>query len=113
MCGLNTGLYLKLSQDPVLVTGLQVCTANDFPERDPLTVTLEGSNESGTALTVGTSWYLIYNGTTGLQSNPGRGICGTVQSFNNSIQFKSYRFLVSGKRAMSNCVQYSELQLFN
>jgi len=113
MCGLNTGFYLELLQGQVLVTALQVCTANDFPERDPLTVTLEGSNQSGTALTVGTSWSLIYSGNTGLPSNPGRGICGTVQSFNNSIQYKSYRFLVSGKRDMSNSVQYSELQLFN
>ncbi|UJR16596.1 hypothetical protein I4U23_003496 [Adineta vaga] len=111
-CGLNTGFYLELLQGHVLVTGFRICTADDYPERDPLIISLEGSNQSGIALTLGSSWSLIYSGNSGLLSNPGRGICGLVQWFNNSIQYRSYRFLVSSKRGTSNSVQYADVQLF-
>ncbi|CAF1363214.1 unnamed protein product [Adineta steineri] len=111
-CGLDTGFYLELKPGASLVTGLQICTAEDFPERDPLTVSLEGSNQSGSNLTFGWSWTLIYNGPSGLQTDPGRRTCGIMQLTNNSIQYKSYRFLVSRKRGSLNGVQYSELQLF-
>ncbi len=112
-CGLNTGFYLELRQGALLVTGLQICTGDDSPERDPFQVSLEGSNASGTALTLGTSWTLIYRGNSGLEPDPSRDACGLVQSFGNSIQYKSYRFLVSAKRGWASSVQYSELQLFN
>ncbi|CAF4134679.1 unnamed protein product, partial [Adineta steineri] len=111
-CGLDTGFYLELKRGVALVTGLQICTGSDFPERDPLTVSLEGSNQSGASLTLGSSWTLIYNGPSGLQTNLGRLTCGIMQLMNNSIQYKSYRFLVSSKRGASNSVQYSELKLF-
>ena len=112
LCGLNTGLYLELQRGSSLVTGIQFCTANDSPECDPLVVSVEGSNLSGTNLTLGTSWSLIYNGTSGLGTDPGRSSCGSIQSINNSVQYKSYRFLVFGKRSTSNSVQYSEVRLF-
>ncbi|CAF1062948.1 unnamed protein product [Adineta ricciae] len=112
LCGLNTGLYLELQRGSSLVTGIQSCTANDSLESDPLIVSLEGSNLSGTNLTLGISWSLIYNGTSGLGTDPGRSSCGSIQSINNSVQYKSYRFLVFGKRSMSNSVQYSEVRLF-
>ncbi|CAF1034057.1 unnamed protein product [Adineta steineri] len=111
-CGLDTGFYLELKRGASLVTGLQICTANDFPERDPLTVSMEGSNQSGASLNLGSSWTLIYNGPSGLQTNPGRLTCGIMQLMNNSIQYKSYRFLVSSKRGYGNSVQYSEVKLF-
>ncbi|CAF0988775.1 unnamed protein product [Adineta steineri] len=110
-CGSDTGFYLELKRGASLVTGLQICTGEDFEERDPLTVSLEGSNQSGTALTLGSSWTLIYNGTSGLEKEPDRLTCGIVQPTNNSIQYKSYRFLVSSKRGFQNSVQYSELKL--
>ncbi len=114
ICGLSTGFYLELQQGALLVTGLRLCTGNDFPERDPFRVSLEGSNQSGTALTLGKSWTPIYEGNSGLETDPGRNDCGIVQSFSNSIRYKSYRFLVVFKRTWSsNSVQYSELQLFN
>ncbi|CAF1063598.1 unnamed protein product [Adineta steineri] len=85
-CGSNTGFYLELKRGASLVTGLQICTANDFPERDPLTMSLEGSNQSESKLTLGSSWALIYNGDSGLKTNPGRHTCGIVQQFNNTIR---------------------------
>ncbi|CAF1193181.1 unnamed protein product [Adineta steineri] len=111
-CGLDTGFYLELKRGAAVVTGLQICTADDFPERDPLTISLEGSNQSGAALTLGSSWALIYNGDSGLETDTDRFTCGNVQQINNSIQYKSYRFLVSSKRGPGSSVQYSELKLF-
>ncbi|CAF1026951.1 unnamed protein product [Adineta steineri] len=112
ICGLNTGLYLELQRGLSLIIGLQMCTGNDYPERDPFIISLEGSNLSGTVLNLGTSWTLIYNGPSGLQTDPGRSTCGRFQSINNTIQYKSYRFLVSAKRSISNSVQYSEVHLY-
>ncbi|CAF3697369.1 unnamed protein product [Adineta steineri] len=111
-CGLHTGFYLELKGNASLVTRLQICTADDFPARDPLTVSLEGSNHSGSNLTLGSSWALIYNGSSGLEDDPGRRTCGIIQLINNSIQYTSYRFLVSSKRSSESSVQYSELKLF-
>ncbi|UJR20289.1 hypothetical protein I4U23_023420 [Adineta vaga] len=111
-CGLNTGVYFELLQS-LVIKRLQICTGDDFPERDPFIVSLEGSNQTGTSLILGSSWSLIYNGTSGLQTDPGRRLCGVLQSFNNSISYKSYRFLVSDKRAAYNNVQYSELYLYD
>ncbi|CAF1277908.1 unnamed protein product [Adineta steineri] len=111
-CGLNTGFYMILKRGASLVTGLQICTADDYPQRDPLKVSLEGSNQSVLNLTLGSSWTLIYNGDSGLNTDPGRQTCGMIQRFNNIIPYKSYRFLVSSKRGLENSVQYSELKLF-
>ncbi|CAF1193146.1 unnamed protein product [Adineta steineri] len=85
-CGLDTGFYLELKRSAAVVTGLQVCTANDYPERDPLTMSLEGSNQSGSNLTLGSSWTLIYNGDSGIETDTDRLTCGIVQQINNSIQ---------------------------
>jgi hypothetical protein len=111
-CGVDTGLYLTLERDASLVLGLQVCTAGDYVERDPLTVTLEGSNQTGIELTLGTSWTLIYRGASGLLLDLCRKDCGEIQYFPNSIWYTSYRFLIDSKRMTENSVQYSELQLF-
>jgi len=111
-CGLNTGFYLELQRGASLVTGLQICTADDHLDRDPILVTLEGSNQSGTALTLGSSWNLIYSGISGLQTDPGRNHCGIVQLFNNTIQYQSYRFLALSNRGSEDSIQYSEVRLF-
>ncbi|CAF1613047.1 unnamed protein product, partial [Adineta ricciae] len=69
----------------------------------------EGSNQSAANLTLGSSWTLIYNGASGLATYPGPNSGGSIQQTNNTISYKSYRFLVSGKRSTSNSVLYSEL----
>lgn len=111
-CGSQTGLYFELKRGTSLVTGLQICTGDDYPGRDPILVTLEGSNRSGTDLLVGSSWSLIYLGDSGLKSDPGRQRCGTIQIFPNSNSYKSYRFLILSVRQVLSCAQYSELQLY-
>ncbi|CAF1486566.1 unnamed protein product [Rotaria sp. Silwood1] len=111
-CGLNTGLYLTLQRGATLVVGLQLSTGNDYPQRDPLMITLEGSNQSGINLTLGSSWTLIYSGTSGLATDPGRKKPGSIVFFSNSLQYTSYRFLIAASRAPDCSVQYSELKLF-
>ncbi|CAF0880727.1 unnamed protein product [Adineta steineri] len=110
-CGINTGLYITPQSGAFLITGLRFCTGNDYPERDPLTVSVEGSNHT-LALTFGTSWTLIYNGTTGLDVDPGRATCGVTQLFlNNPNSYLSYRILLSSKRGIDYVLQYSEIEL--
>lgn len=113
ICGLNTGFYRTLQRGPSLIIGLQVCTANSKPLRDPITITFEGSNESPSALNLGSSWILIYRGVSGLTTDPGRYSCGIPQYFHeNSIRYKSYRFLVTSKRGHESSVQYSDVVFF-
>ncbi|CAF0843464.1 unnamed protein product [Adineta steineri] len=110
-CGVNTGLYITPQSGASLITGLRFCTGNDYPERDPLTVSVEGSNHTS-ALTFGTSWTVIYNGTTGLDVDPGRATCGVTQLFlNNPNSYLSYRILLSSKRGIDYVLQYSEIEL--
>jgi hypothetical protein len=112
-CGLNTGFYVTPHQGASTIAGLQFCTGNDNPPRDPLTMTLEGSNQTSSALTLGSSWTLIYSGSTGLTVDPGRGALGVKQLFpNNVISYLSYRILITSKRSSDIVVQYSEVMLF-
>lgn len=110
-CGLNTGLYVTHTGNLSLVIGLRFCTGNDAPTRDPMNVTLEGSDASGSNLELGSSWTLLYQGSGGLEVDPGRASCGGIISFSNTLRFNSYRFLVTSKRGQDNSMQFSELKL--
>ena len=110
-CGLRTGFYITPIQSDSLATGFRLCTAGDFPNRDPMNITLEGSNENGTDLALGSSWTLIYQGASGLAANPGRFKCGNRVFFSNTQTFSSYRLLITAKRGTDNSIQFSELIL--
>lgn len=111
-CGEATGLYLTPQQGPSLLLSFQFCTGNDYPDHDPLTITVEGSSQSSSFLTLGSSWTLIYNGSTGLQLISSRNVYDTIQSVsNNSIRYSSYRILVTSKRGNEFATQYSEVKL--
>ena len=110
-CGARTGFYLELERGTTLVIGLRICTG-DSEDHDPTIVSLEGSNSTEENLINGSSWTLLYNGSSGLDVDPGREKCGPMQHFNNERQYKSYRFLVSRRRNDSDCVQYSEVELY-
>lgn len=112
-CGTKTGFYVTLQGGAVVVHSFRFCTGNDFPERDPMTLTVEGSNSTGAALNLGSSWTLLYNGLSGLSIDPGRNSLGqTVAIPSNTVAYLSYRILISSKRAANYVCQYSELQLF-
>ena len=109
--GIGTGFYIITSLGkPSILTQFRIATGNDHPDRDPLVVSIEGSN--GGNLTEGASWTLIYNGSTGLETNPGRGIFGTLQLVPNTKAFTCYRLLTLVKRSIENDVQYSEVEFY-
>ncbi|CAF2888153.1 unnamed protein product [Rotaria sp. Silwood2] len=109
-CGVNTGFYVTPQQGPLLVIGLKICTSSNLSARDPMTITFEGSNQPASALHIGSSWTLLYNGSSGLSTDPGRLTCGVSQLFNNnSIWYASYRFLVTSKRGADASTWYSEV----
>jgi hypothetical protein len=96
-----------------VLTGVDFSTGNDAPERDPLTITIEGTNSPNAASTLNSSWTLIYNGVTGLAMDPGRNAFGSQVSFPNQQSFTSYRVLVQSVRngAIANSFQFQEIQL--
>ncbi|CAF1629100.1 unnamed protein product [Rotaria sordida] len=113
--GINTGFYVTptISNASVAI-GLLFATAADSPSRDPITVTLEGTNATGTtALDLGSSWTLIYSGSTGISSStdPGRQTYVSQQNFSNTIAFESYRLLITSKRGTANSAQYAEAHI--
>lgn len=114
--GINSGFYVTPTiSNATVVCSLRFATGNDDPQRDPITVTIEGTNAiSNSTLTLGSSWTLIYNGSTGIYitEDPGRKKYGTQKYFSNTKVFSSYRLLVTWQRNNSDSVQYSEIQLF-
>jgi hypothetical protein len=108
----NTGFYVTPSKDASIVQAIQFATGNDAPGRDPLLITLEGSNSSGD-LTLGSAWTSIYSGTAGLDTDPGRSAWGTAVTIANTSVFKSYRLLVASTRDTSGYYlsQYAEARL--
>ena len=111
-CGTNTGFCITFLQGPTLLLAIQFTTANDWAERDPLRITIEGSNANSSALIRGTSWSLISAMPTGLDVNPGPKADGMPQCTpNNTIWYTSYRILITSKRGYANSVQYSEVKL--
>ena len=113
LCGVNTGFYLTLNDGPFTLAGFYVGTENVDTARDPLTCTIEGSNAAGGSLPTGSSWTLIYNGSTGIDPDPGRNVYGALQRISiASPPFKSYRFLVTSVRGYTTCTSYTELVMF-
>ena len=108
----NTGVVVSPAL-PSVVTGLRLTTANDAPERDPLTYTLEGTNE-GTPQGANVVWALIASGNTGLQAVFARRAQGPMVGFANTIAYNSYRLLFPTVRdsAAANSMQLSEIELF-
>ena len=110
-CGIDTGLSVVPNQGATLLLAIQFTTNIDTPASDPLNITIEGSNETFSALMFGKSWSLIYSGSTGLDKDPGRSMKGAVQCFNNTFWYTAYRILVTSKRDISDSIQYAEVRL--
>ena len=111
--GLNTGFYVTLAS-AAQVTAIQFATANDNAVRDPLTITVEGSNATGSDLLTGTNWTALYSGVSGLAAlgDGGRQQYGVIEGFSNTTAYTSYRVLVVSKRGELDSTQYSEVELF-
>ena len=111
----GVGLITTLAANgpSAVVNGIRFSTANDSPERDPLTVVLEGTNSANATTTLNSTWTTLYNGVSGLAIDPGRNTAGPTVTFVNALPFSSYRLLVSGVRNQNtaNSLQFSEVEL--
>ncbi|CAF4148415.1 unnamed protein product [Adineta steineri] len=113
-CGQNTGLYATAQDGAFILSGFRIAAGHLNRYRDPLLITIEGSNLAGLTLTLGSSWTLIYSGTSGLSIDPGRNAFGQTQVIaNNNLAFASYRILIIRKHGYDTCVGISEIQLLN
>ena len=70
-----------------------------MPYRDPLTITIEGSNDSNANSEKALDFTLLYEGPSGLKDDPGRNSWGEVINFKNKVGFKTFRILVTATRA--------------
>ena len=104
--GNGTGFFVTPNAGISLANGVLFATGGDYPERDPLTMTLEGTN--ATNLNSSSIWTLLYTGSTGLETTLARQANGTIRTFPNSLTFKSYRLLIITQRDIQDSVQYSE-----
>ncbi|HTD68705.1 MAG TPA: hypothetical protein VK846_19465, partial [Candidatus Limnocylindria bacterium] len=111
----NIGVIVQ-STGSVLVSSFRLVTANDAPERDPLTISIEGTTASDpTTAAGGATWTQLYSGPSGLATDPGRVTQGPAISFaNNSPAFNTYRVLMTTIRnaTTANSMQIAEIQLF-
>ncbi|CAF1946360.1 unnamed protein product [Rotaria magnacalcarata] len=108
--GLGTGFYMTVAQCQPVLLGFQFGHAYNLSEREPLTVTVEGTNCVNLLSCL--SWTLLYTGSTGLDIQVNSSQYGKYQSISNSVIYNSYRFLTTSKRNSSNFISYSEVQLF-
>lgn len=111
--GVNAGVYLTVPEISFILKGFRIVRGQYSTARDPTRLTIEGSNQIGSALTLGASWTLIYNGTTGLDINPGNFQPGIRQDLlSNTLAFSSYRFLMTVPRASTTCIEYAEIEMY-
>ena len=91
------------------MTRLDFGTANDAPERDPLTFTLEGTN--GDPLTG--IFTLIASGSTGFDIDPGRQTGVISSTFPRAGAFTSYRLIFPSVRnsATADSMQIGEVAI--
>ncbi len=104
------GFVVTPSVGVTWVTGLAMQSANDAPERDPLSVTLEGSNDDTIADFNSGTWELIYKNEA-VPVYTARFETKTF-SFDNFKPYKHYRWTIL-KTATDNscCMQIAEVQL--
>jgi hypothetical protein len=111
-----SGFVVTPSVGPTLVTGIAILSANDAPDRDPKSITLEGSNDdtiadfnSGNwteivAITDIPAWTAVFPGADRYQTQ--------TFYFDNYKPYKHYRWTVLKTQGPSTCcMQVAEVQL--
>ncbi|CAF0723338.1 unnamed protein product [Adineta steineri] len=113
--GVGTGfVIIPQSGNFSVLQAFQFGTGDDNPTRDPITITIEGSqSNNSTYLLLGSAWSLIYYGWTGINLNndPGRTVYGDLQTISQASAYRAYRILIASQRGSDDCVQYSEVRL--
>jgi hypothetical protein len=113
----NSGVIVTPAAGAKAVTALQITTANDFPERDPASYQIYGTNAtivSGeNSQGAGETWTLIASGNLTLPAD--RFTAGDVVTFENATAYTSYKvvFPTVKDAPLANGMQISGLQLFD
>lgn len=110
--GVNTGLVIE-AEKPLSAGAIQFVSAPDMPSRDPMKITLEGSNSKDAMNEGFGGWTPIYSGSSGLEAaDMPRQTAGKIASFKPSKPFKYFRLLVTQVRGdQADGVQYSEFRI--
>ncbi|CAF1646187.1 unnamed protein product [Didymodactylos carnosus] len=110
--GIGTGFVVILSKGLSVLTGVQFATGSNVAAKDPLTISIEGSNAT-TPIEKETQWQLIYEGSSGCgaQQDIGRQTYCAVQYIQTNVSCTSYRILIQSQRGVATNVQYSEAHL--
>ncbi|MBN2506720.1 MAG: immunoglobulin domain-containing protein [Verrucomicrobia bacterium] len=108
---LNAGFTLVPRAGATVVAGLRLTTANDWPERDPMTFILEGTTGSPTA----GPWIPIASGSTELAGVTARLTPGPTVSFANADAYTAYRIVFPTIRSpfVANCMQVAEVEFLD
>lgn len=119
---LNTGL-IETPGGSSTLSGIRFTTANDSPNRDPLTFSVYGSNTvtttgaeaAGTTFDSAAFTPIVLNQTTGLTVDPGRLTQGAVQPIVNATAYNTYLVVFPTVRdaATANSMQIADAILFN
>ncbi|MCY2952648.1 MAG: hypothetical protein NTU53_11855 [Planctomycetota bacterium] len=111
----NVGFIVVPAFGPSKLTSLQMATANDSANRDPMTISIEGTAGpfSDYLGVFNTTWTPIYTGPSGIEVDPGRSTWGTELPIAPSGFFSYYRVLVTTIRdaGTANSTQFSEFKL--
>ena len=110
VAGLNTGFYATVAQCSPVLVGFLLGNAHPNSDREPTSVTIEGSNCG--VLSTCTNWSLLYTGSSGLDSALNSLSYGDYRTVTNSVPYSNYRFLVTGKRMSSFFVTYGEVKFY-
>lgn len=109
---LNSGFIVTPGVGPTVVTGFTMTTANDLDARDPVSWELHGTLDTIVTENHGRgdreNWNLIASGTLELPAE--RLTPGTPVTFEHSIPYTSYRFVVRTVKGAANSTQFSEIQ---
>lgn len=108
---LFTGIIVDASNDINPVTGLQLVTGNDAPDRDPASFSIYGTNVSQS--TTFSDYTPIVLDRTILETDPGRRAESSLITFPNTTVFDSYMVVFPTVRnaAGANSMQVSEIRL--
>lgn len=93
---------VDLGGNAMAASSIEITTANDFEERDPMNFEIFGSTD-------GTTFTSIASGTIACDYN--RYYSRTF-SFSNTAMFGYYRILLSNQCGFGNSIQISEVQLY-
>jgi alpha-L-fucosidase 2 len=110
--GANAGFVTVPGIGASIVTGIRFATGNDMPDRDPLAITIEGSNDTDLTRPGTGAFTVIHEGPSGLEKQLERGKWGETITFKNTTAYKRYRVLtVQTRGGQGTGSQYGEVEL--